>query len=175
MKRFLLWLWREMPVPFALRYIFLWLFNPKFLVGVDALIVKDDNEVLLFKHSYRKGIPWGLPSGWLKKGEDPIRAIQREIFEESGFRVRILRPLLVEKSKKFSRIDVVYLGELKGEDAFVPSEEVCDARFFPIEGLPMIIINQERIIKDYFNTLLGQEAKMEKGAEEHSAFFNFDY
>ncbi len=150
MKRFLLWIWREIPIPFALRYLFLWLFNQKFLVGVDALIVNDGNEVLLFKHSYRKDIPWGLPGGWLKKGEDPVRAIQREIFEEAGFHVRILHPLLVEKSEKYSRIDIVYLGELAGENAFIPSEEVSAAHFFPIEGLPKIINNQEKIIKDYF-------------------------
>jgi len=161
MKRFLLWLWREIPFPFALRYLFLRLFNQKFLVGVDALIVNDQDEVLLFNHSYRKKIPWGLPGGWLKRSEDPDRAIQREIFEESGFRVRILRPLLVEKTEKFSRIDIVYLCELVGKNVFVPSEEVCDARFFPVNSLPNIIDNQKKIIKDYegvekvvFNTSL---------------------
>lgn len=143
-------------MPFALRYLFLWLFNQKFLVGVDALIVKDSNEVLLFKHSYRKGIPWDLPGGWLKKGEDPVRAIQRENLEETRFHVHIIWPLLVEKSEKFSRIDIVYLGEMAEEDAFVPSEEVCDARFFPVEGLPKIIGNQEKIIKDYFNASEGR-------------------
>jgi len=156
MKRLLLWLWREMPFPFALRHLFLWLSNQKFLVGVDALIVNDNDEVLLFKHSYRKDIPWGLPGGWLKKGEDTVRAIQREIFEESAFRVRILRPLLVDRSEKFSRIDIVYLGELEGEVKFVPSDEVCDARFFPVNGLPKIIGNQEKIIKDYFNASEGR-------------------
>lgn len=147
-KRFLLWLWREIPVSFALLYLFLWLSNKKFLVGVDALIVNDGNEVLLFKHSYRKEIPWGLPGGWLKKGEDPSKAIEREILEESGYRVRIDKPLVIESSEEYSRIDIIYLGELIGEPQFVASDEVVEAAFFPSDEMPEIIDHQKKIIMD---------------------------
>jgi len=150
-KRFLLWLWREIPFPFALRYLFLWLVNQKFLVGVDALILNDQQEVLLFKHSYRKDIPWGLPGGWLKKGEDPIEAVEREILEESGFRVKMIKPLVVDGSEKYSRVDIVYLGELISETQFVPSDEVEKAGFFPLDEMPKIIDHQKKIIRDFLS------------------------
>jgi len=148
MKRLLLWLWREIHFPFALRYLFLWVFNQKFLIGVDALIVNENQEVLLFKHSYRKDIPWGLPGGWLKKGENPVEAVEREIQEESGFRVRIIKPLVIDTSEKYSRVDIVYLGELEGETRFVSSDEVVEAGFFPVDEMPKIIYHQEEIIRD---------------------------
>ncbi len=148
-KRFLLWLWREIPFPFSVRYFFLWLLNQKFLIGVDALIVNDKQEVLLFKHSYRKEIPWGLPAGWLKRGEEHAQAIEREIFEEAGFHARMIKPLTMEKSERIARLDIVFLGELRDETDFVPSDEVIEAGFFPGDKLPNIISSQAAIIKAY--------------------------
>jgi ADP-ribose pyrophosphatase YjhB (NUDIX family) len=88
-KSLLFRLWRVLPLPFFLRSGLIWLLTPKYLIGVDALIVNEENECLLFKHSYRKEYPWGLPSGYLHKREHPLEAIKREIFEESGYVVHI--------------------------------------------------------------------------------------
>jgi len=148
-KRFLLWLWREIPFPFPVRYLFLRSINQKFLIGVNALVVNDDQEVLLFKHSYRKTIPWGLPGGWLKKGETPEVAIKREISEESGYHLRSIKPLMIDKSGKYSKLDIIYVGQLEPGKKFKPSLEVVDAKFFAMNHLPKLLNKQEEIIKNY--------------------------
>lgn len=149
-KRFIYWLWRVLPLPLRLRYLFLWIFNQKFLVGVDALIVNQDQEILLFDHSYRKDFPWGLPGGYLKRGEDPAGAAVREIKEESGLKVRIIKPLVVDGADDSPRIDIVFLGVLDGEMDFKPSHEVTDVQFFSPERLPNLIHRQQEIIQHYF-------------------------
>ena len=59
------------------------LVQDQFLVGVTGVIFNEKNEVLLFKHTYRKQ-SWSLPGGYLKAGEHPAEALEREIKEESG-------------------------------------------------------------------------------------------
>ena len=87
MKRFLLRIWKLLPNLYSLRRLVVWLVSQKFLVGVVGIVLREGNEVLLLEHSYRNEYPWGLPSGWLKKGEQPISALKREIYEETGFDV----------------------------------------------------------------------------------------
>ena len=79
MKKFLLKIWRLLPNSYFLRRNLVWMITPKFLVGVVGVVLNDDCEVLLLNHSYRKEYPWGLPGGWLKKGEQPVAAIEWEI------------------------------------------------------------------------------------------------
>ena len=57
----------------------------RYRVGVKALILSPDGTKFLaaFKPEKRK---WDLPGGGIEHGEDPHRAIVREIEEEMGFR-----------------------------------------------------------------------------------------
>jgi 8-oxo-dGTP diphosphatase len=148
-KSFLFRLWRVLPLPFFVRYILIWVSNQKFLIGVDGIIINDRNECLLFKHTYRKQYPWGLPSGYLKKGEDPDRALEREIYEESGYKVHITELLEVYRSKKMPRIGIIYKGKLLQGVPFTPSDEVQDARFVAVDDLLEISPFQIEIIKKY--------------------------
>lgn len=147
MKTCLLWLWRVLPIPEKMRYFLMWLFNPKFVVGTAALILNKRGEVLLFKHSYRQDTPWGFPGGYLKKGENPDEAIQREIMEESGLRIHILKLLEVIVSADTPRLEVLYLAELEGEGRFAPSQEVDEMRFFPLDQLPELLEEHSEIIE----------------------------
>ena len=148
-KSFLFWFWRFVPLPFFIRYGLIWVFNQKFLIGVDGLIVSEDNKCLLFKHTYRKEYPWGLPSGYLKKGEGPDQALRREIYEESGIKVRITGLLEAYQSQQMPRIGLVYKGELMDAYQFIPSHEVQEAWFFAVDELPEISPNQLSIVEKY--------------------------
>ncbi|MBB3955051.1 NUDIX domain-containing protein [Novosphingobium sediminicola] len=53
------------------------------LEGCRILALDEAGRVLLVRHSY--GSPdWMPPGGGMKRGEDPIRAALRELFEELG-------------------------------------------------------------------------------------------
>lgn len=61
-------------------------------VGAYALVVADA-RVLLTLMSERTPVPgtWGLPGGGLDHGEAPIDGVLREVYEETGHRLRDVR------------------------------------------------------------------------------------
>lgn len=136
-------------MPDFLRFVILWVANPKYLVAVDAVILNKDKDCLLFHHPYRQKFQWGFPGGYLKRGEHPKDAIRREILEESGLEVNVLRLLDIDMPDHYPRMSLVYLAELKGELDFAPSVEVSEARFFSRDNLPPLFPNQVAIIEKY--------------------------
>jgi len=149
MKRFLYWLWRVIPLSKRMRAPILWLGNRKYVIGISALILNEQGEVLLFKHTYRNDFPWSFPGGYLKGHEYPDDAMKREIKEESGFEINILKPLEVSRSHEMARFEVLYQAELVSEAVYVPSIEVSEARFFAMDQLPELLPEHEAIIDKY--------------------------
>ena len=127
--------WEQLPLPGWLRTAFLWTVLPKFLVGAVAVIFDKQGRILLFRHTYRSEYPWGLPGGWLKRGEHAHEAIEREILEESGYQVHALRSVVIGGDRKLHRLDLYFECELIN-GTFLPSAEVCDAAFFDLDHLP---------------------------------------
>jgi 8-oxo-dGTP diphosphatase len=141
----LYWLWGWLPMPNWLRWIILWVGNQRFLVGVGAVVLDEQDRVLFFKHTYRPKMPWGLPGGWLKNHEHPARAIEREIREESGLTVEALHPLWATNRENLPGLDIIYLARLVGGD-FRASPEVCEARFFALEDFPVTYADTPEIV-----------------------------
>ena len=54
--------------------------------GCRALIINSKNEVLLEERSDFK--IWGLPGGSADPGEGIVRTIEREVFEETGLKIK---------------------------------------------------------------------------------------
>lgn len=68
-----------------------WVYYPRMAVSCGALIVEDD-KILLVKRNREPFIgKWMLPSGFLEFGESPEEGIKREVFEETGLKVRELK------------------------------------------------------------------------------------
>jgi len=149
MKKWLYWLWRVLPIPKKLRGPILWVGNRKFIIGIAALIFNDCGEILLFKHTYRTDCDWGFPGGYLKRDEALAGAIQREIYEESELRVRILDVLEIIRSEQMARLEVLFRAELLGELQFSPSHEVSEARFFAVDALPELLPEHRALIEKY--------------------------
>src|SRR5919205_1147334 len=107
MRRFLLRVWRDVPFPDWMRHLFLRILNPSFMVGAMALIQDEQGRVLILEHTYRRQLPWGLPGGWLKRAESPEAGLAREVFEETGLRVRVDRLLGADFWGR-SQLDLLY-------------------------------------------------------------------
>lgn len=143
-KTLLLRIWRRLPE--WLQWRLSWKLAQKYLVGVMAVVFDERGRVLLFHHTYRVEHPWALPGGWLKAGEDPARAIEREVREESALEVRARQPIFVGGNEEVPRVDLVFACERVGGD-FQPSAEVSAARFFDLAALPDVEPYQRGIIE----------------------------
>ncbi len=115
-------------------------FQSQFLVGVTGIILNDENKVLLFKHTYRQH-SWSLPGGYMKSGEHPREALEREIEEESGLVISADELLKTRTDRTDARLDICYTGILIGGE-FRPTSEVTEFGFFAMDQLPLLRQNQ---------------------------------
>jgi ADP-ribose pyrophosphatase YjhB (NUDIX family) len=57
---------------------------PNLRQGVRALVVDDDDHLLLVRFEFPTATVWGLPGGGLEPGEQPLDGLRRELHEELG-------------------------------------------------------------------------------------------
>jgi 8-oxo-dGTP diphosphatase len=67
-------------------------------VGVAGLIRDEDGRILLVHRTYSRDEPWALPGGWLEGNEAIERALERELLEETGLRVKVGGVRAVERA-----------------------------------------------------------------------------
>ncbi len=144
MKSFLAKIWKLLNLPKGVQLFFMRFFQNQFLVGVTGVIFNEKNEVLLFKHTYRQH-SWSLPGGYLKTGEHPAEALEREIKEESHLIVSVDESLKTRTDRTSSRLDMCYIGVFIGGE-FTPSQEVSEYGFFSQDTMPLLRSNQVFLI-----------------------------
>jgi ADP-ribose pyrophosphatase YjhB (NUDIX family) len=92
--------------------------TPTAKVGTTAVVVDDQGRVLLQRRS-DDGL-WGLPGGWLDPGETPEQGIVREVREETGLDIEVLRLAAVFSklaqlpSGPHSMVGLTYLARATG-------------------------------------------------------------
>jgi ADP-ribose pyrophosphatase YjhB (NUDIX family) len=144
-KPLLLRAWRDVPFPRWMRAIFLRVLNPSFMVGAMALIQDDQERILILEHTYRRDIPWGLPGGWLKQAESPEAGLIREVFEETGLRVRVDR-LLAADFWGSSQLDLLYRCIVES-GTYQSSDETGLHRWVVRDELPQLLPNQIALLR----------------------------
>lgn len=146
MKRILARIYETLHLPKGLQLFIMRFFQDQFLVGVTGIILNDKKEILLFKHTYRSHA-WSLPGGYLKSGEHPREALEREIQEESGLVVSVDDSLKTRTDRESARLDLCYTGVFIGGD-FTPTPEVSTYGFFSQDTLPLLRSNQVFLIDE---------------------------
>ena len=108
-------------------------------VDVRGAVFRGD-ELLMVREVIDGG--WTLPGGWADVGEEPHIAVEREVFEEAGLRVRAERLIGVYDANRiedslplFHAYKLLFLCEAVGGE-LATSSETSDVRFFPVEALP---------------------------------------
>ncbi len=138
--------WKLLNLPTGVQLFFMRFFQNQFLVGVTGIIFNEKNEVLLFKHTYRQH-SWSLPGGYLKSGEHPAEALEREIKEESNLVVSVDESLKTRTDRTSARLDMCYTGVFIGGE-FAPSKEVSAYGFFAKDQMPLLRSNQVFLIEE---------------------------
>jgi ADP-ribose pyrophosphatase YjhB (NUDIX family) len=126
-------LYRAIPRPLT-RFL-LWAANPTFNVGAVGLFLTPDGKLLVLKHVYRHATPWGLPGGYLKRGETAEAGMLRELKEETGLSGIIERVLCVEDVDAFQR-EVVFVGRVDTTQTMTLNFEIEDAAYVAADQLP---------------------------------------
>lgn len=138
-------LWKALHLPKTWQLGFMRVIQDQFLVGVTGVIFNEKDEILLFRHTYRKH-EWSLPGGYIKSKEHPREALEREIEEESGLVVSADLRYKIRTDRDTARLDIVYVGKFIG-GTFKPSAEVVEVKFFYFETLPLIQKDQLILIE----------------------------
>ncbi|MFW0784148.1 NUDIX domain-containing protein [Gordonia sp. CPCC 206044] len=125
--------------------------DPLWLSGVSAVVVDDTGRVLLTHRADTH--EWAVVSGVLEPGEQPARAIVREIVEETGTHAEVLRLTSVDVTPMITYpngdrthyLDVCFLARhLSGEPHPADDENTAVAWFAPDE-LPASLAATSRL------------------------------
>jgi 8-oxo-dGTP diphosphatase len=98
------------------------LFQGRYTAGVVGVVINSRGEVLIVEHVFHPDCPWGLPGGWLGWREAPHLAIARELKEETGLIVEVIKPLLVERGYSKTHLDIAFLCIARTEPISLSSE-----------------------------------------------------
>lgn len=142
-------IWRR--VPKTLRHWTLSLSHPRFAATAGAVIIDDKGRVLLLKHRFRPGSGWGMPGGYLEKGEQPQAALRRELREEAGLEIEKVELMFVRTFKKPRQLEIIFRCRAVGNTNQLNYEIQKAAWFAPDElpeGLPK---DQRQLIKMALN------------------------
>ncbi len=107
-------------------------------VDVRAAVIRD-GKILLVQE--KADNCWSMPGGWADVGDAPAEMVAREVWEESGFRVRVDRLTAVYDVNRLQPLEfyhaykLVFLCTITG-GAACPSNETLAVDFFDLEHLP---------------------------------------
>ena len=106
-----------------------------------------DGKILLVREALDGG--WTLPGGWADPCQSPTEAVAREVFEESGFEVRVTKLTAVYDRSKHPHLPLVpfhiyklfFLCEITG-GAATESHETTGVDFFAPDNIPDLSISR---------------------------------
>ena len=118
--------------------------HTRFTVTAGAVIFNDKGEVLLLKHRFRAGSGWGLPGGFMEKGEQPIDALRRELREEIDLEVDDVEVFAARSFRKPKQVEVLFRARANAQ---VKSQtvEVELAEWFAIDALPQGLPRDQKV------------------------------
>jgi ADP-ribose pyrophosphatase YjhB (NUDIX family) len=116
-------------------------------VDVRAGVFNDRGDVLLVQEA--SDGRWALPGGWADEHDTPKRNCEREVLEESGYRVTAVKLVAVKDRSvhpytppRLERIyKMLFLCSLDG-GAAATSVETTAASFFPLDALPDLSVGR---------------------------------
>lgn len=140
-------LWKKLPR--RVRTIISRSTHPTFTVSVAGIITDPTGRVLLLDHVIRPRSGWGLPGGFINKGEAPAAAFRREVSEETGIEMTDVRLLSASTFKR--HVEILFTARTQGEPR-VLSREIYKLAWFHADDLPAEMSRaQANVIRDFLS------------------------
>lgn len=95
-------------------------------------IIEKDNKILMVKEAKKKCYgKWNVPAGHLEEGETICEGAIREIFEETGCKVRLknVLPIMSKDIENTTLIIITFTTELIEENISFNQEEILDVKW----------------------------------------------
>jgi 8-oxo-dGTP pyrophosphatase MutT (NUDIX family) len=110
------------------------------LSGVSAVVLHEGRVLLAQRPSGR----WSVVSGILEPGEQPARAVVREVLEETGTEVEVehlvdvvtQEPMAYENGDRAQYLDLTFRCRYLGGEAHVADDENLAVAWFALDDLP---------------------------------------
>ena len=118
--------------------------HTRFTVTAGAVIFNDQKQVLLLKHRFRAGSGWGLPGGFLERGEQPIDALRRELREEIGLELEDVEVFAARSFEKPKQVEVLFRARANANVKPL-TMEVERAEWFSLDSLPEGLPRDQRV------------------------------
>ncbi|HEY7174909.1 MAG TPA: NUDIX hydrolase [Micromonosporaceae bacterium] len=129
---------------------------PKYIIGAVVLVrdatARDPGRMLLIRQP--PGYGWSVPGGLLDRGEVPVQAAARELYEEVGIRVAVddlvaLRPnAIVHTDGRW--VDCVFEAHVDPDTPVtVDGGEVFEAAWYRLDSLPPLTVPTARLLAQY--------------------------
>lgn len=101
-------------------------------------IIEKENKILMVKEAKKKCYgKWNVPAGHLKDGETIFEGAIREIFEETGCKVRLknVLPIMSKDIEDTTLIIITFTTELLEENISFNKDEILDVKWISKEEL----------------------------------------
>jgi len=127
-------------------------------IDVRGVVFRNDS-LLMVREKADGG--WTLPGGWADVGDVPSEAVEREVYEESGFRVQARSIIGVYDANRIMPIElfhaykIVFRCDLIGGQGR-PSNETSEVNFFDYDDLPKTLSGERthlRHLEDAFKSM----------------------
>ena len=119
--------------------------------AASAVVINKDNEILFLKRSEEDSFhpgEWDLPGGNLNTGESPEEGVVREVLEETGLSVVVIKILNINSrlNKDSVRLYASYLCKIVGELDIQLSSEHTEYMWLRLEDRDQL--NLDKYIDD---------------------------
>ncbi|MDD5040496.1 MAG: NUDIX domain-containing protein [Patescibacteria group bacterium] len=98
---------------------------------VVGTVIRKNGKYLLVQEGKRqaRGL-WNVPAGRVEVGDTVEKRAAKEVYEESGFRVKLIRELFVDHSTVGGPVRHAFEGRIIGGRLQARSKEIMDCRWF---------------------------------------------
>lgn len=125
-------------------------------VGVNVAVIEDEKILLSKREDFEV---WCLPGGHMDPEESVTQAAVREVFEETGLKVKLTRLVgiySIPDANAWVNLILSFVGEIVGGSLKCQGGEVLDMAYFSADNVPKKLLwgHRQRIL-DAFDGLGG--------------------